>query len=116
MPAWLSIRTTVQLGGFEPHVLRQRRTSAAGSLPEQGGLAIPEELHPSRRLGSLPAMSSTFGMAELGLPSHLAAELDSHSARSVSLGGRLGSFQDAGAELSYRCSSMPGAFSSIADR
>ena len=64
-------------------------------------------------------MSSTFGMghvAELGLPSHLAAELDSHSARSTSLGGRLGSFQDAAAELSYRCSSMPGAFSSIADR
>eukprot|EP00891_Asterochloris_glomerata_P008613 jgi/Astpho2/8613/Aster-05092 len=64
-------------------------------------------------------MSSTFGMghvAELGLPSHLAAELDSHTARSTSLSGSLGSFQDAAAELSYRCSSMPGAFSSIADR
>lgn len=99
--------------------MRQQCTSAAGSLPGQSGLAIPQELHPSRRLGSLPAMSSTFGMghvAELGLPSHLAAELDSHTARSTSLSGSLGSFQDAAAELSYRCSSMPGAFSSIADR
>ena len=89
--------------------MRQQCTSAAGSLPGQSGLAIPQERHPSRRLGSLPAMSSTFGMGHV-------AELDSHTARSTSLSGSLGSFQDAAAELSYRCSSMPGAFSSIADR